>query len=64
MSWPYPEQHRVFVRQANGPLGEYRFDEVMSTSHSHEARMIQAALERIGHQVIVQGDARPPHSAR
>jgi hypothetical protein len=62
MSWPYPEPNRVFVRQVDGPLGERRYREVASAPRCYEARAIQAALEAAGHQVVVQKDARPPHS--
>jgi hypothetical protein len=64
MSWAYPEPHRVFVRQGDGPLGERRYGEVANTPNSYESRAIQAALEAVGHTIIVQRDARPPHSGR
>jgi len=64
MSWPYSEQHRVFVRYADGPLNEIRYREVGIARDVHEAYVVKNALEAVGAQVVVQNDPRPPHSGR
>lgn len=52
---------RVFVRVKDGPLGEVRYKEVYRSNLS-ETLAVKVALERNGHQVVVQSDGRPPHS--
>lgn len=55
------ENKGVFVRVNDGPLGEIRYKEIYR-SNTTEASAIKVALERAGHQVVVQSDHRPPHS--